>query len=236
MTEQLEFRTEPTVKLIDSMGDDSRAAWAARGSTGGGEGSAERDKKLVKSLVELGHLVPLEHCVMTWEIEMSVSVARQLVKTRTSSWSELSARYREIPPVFYLPHPDRPLGQKGKPMDYDYIEVGWEEIDAADDAIRYSCQVAWDNYQGMLEDGIAREVARSVLPECRGTNVRWTMNLVTALRLMSLRVDWEKCGKTVSRRSHVQDETERVALLMWEEMKKKWPAACAAFEESGYAL
>jgi thymidylate synthase (FAD) len=86
------------------------------------------------------------------------------MRHRIASYNEESGRYRELRPVFYVPSKERRLVQIGKPGAYEFIEGTPEQYQITVDAIKESCTLAYENYQKMLDAGVAREVARAVLP------------------------------------------------------------------------
>lgn len=183
----IEFRTEPQVELLRYMASDEIVAASARVSTGSAGAGHEQ---LVRALMRERHGVPFEHCVFTWRLAMPIYVARELVRHRHASMSEMSGRYMELKPVFYVPGPDRPLVKVdgSKRMEYA-IESGTDDQRALvawctmDNAER-----AWENYRDMLQAGVLPEVARGVLPVNVGTEMVWTTNARSLLNFLSLRV------------------------------------------------
>lgn len=196
----IEFRVHSTVELVDWMpkddditGDD-RIVQAARVSTGTdltALGDNPMNRGLLRMLMRDRHGSPFEHVVFTFRIETPVFVAREFQRHRIASYNESSTRYREIGPVFYLPTRARPLVQAGKPGAYDF-QVGsdeqWELVVEAHESIA-GC--AWNDYQQMLRAGVAREVARNILPLSFFTQFYVTMNLRSLFNFLSLRVAHE---------------------------------------------
>lgn len=233
--QQVKFRSDMQVELLDCFGTDSKVAQVARVSTRNEEATPERDARLVGTLVNEGHMVPLEHAAMTFRIECPIFVSRQIVKHRMSSISELSARYSEMPPEFYVPGEHRKLGQTGSRMAYDMVELGPQRTAATRYIIEEASKRAWRSYEDVLRVGAAREVARMVLPVNVYTEIRMTMNLRSLLNFLSLRVDWKSQGyDNVKQVSHPQYEVQMVALEMAKHLMVNFPAVWQAFHEKGF--
>lgn len=231
MTE-IKFRSEPTVILQDNMGDEASIVRAARVSTkGAASRSAEADLGLIKYLLREGHWTPFEHTALTFYIETPIFVSRQIVKHRISSINETSGRYRELGAEFYVPSPDRPCKQVGKVGDYQFEDDTPSNF-AAYVGLREASVAAWGNYETLLSQGVAKEVARMVLPVNLYTQLYVTMNLRGWLRFASLRADW---GGEAKVRSHAQHEIEQVARLVATEIERLYPNVWAAFAASGYS-
>lgn len=181
------FRSDMTVELMDHMGDDLTPVRAARLSTGTQAGdNPARDRGLLNALMREGHHVPFEHQVVSFRIEAPIFVTRQILKHRISSISEASGRYSEMDGVFYVPGPERPVKQVGKTMDYQFEQDDYLS-DEAYDAITSSSRYAWGTYKDMLDDGIAKEVARMVLPVNLYSTLWITMNTRSLLNFFNLR-------------------------------------------------
>lgn len=220
----LTFRSDVRVELIDSMGGDSRAVQAARVSTKGSESyeAVTGSTGLINYLMREHHEVPFEHSVFTFYIEAPIFVTRQLLKHRISSISEESGRYRELRGVFYMPGSERSVKQVGKTGDYTFVED--EELnEKAQDLIADASENALDFYDEMLELGIAKEVARMVLPVNLYSTMYLTVNARSLMNILALR--------TSDTGSHPQYEIEMVA----REMEKLWaehsPATYEAFQK-----
>ena len=233
--QQVKFRSDMQVELLDCFGTDSKVAQVARVSTRNEEATPERDARLVGTLVNEGHMVPLEHAAMTFRIECPIFVARQIQKHRMGSQSELSARYTEMAPEFYVPGEHRKLGQTGSRMAYDMVDLGPERTAATRYIIEEASKRAWRSYEDALRMGTAREVARMVLPLNIYTEIRMTMNLRSLLNFLSLRVDWKSQGyDNVKQVSHPQYEVQMVALEMAKHLMVNFPAVWQAFHEKGF--
>lgn len=232
MTE-LEFRDAPTVDLLDCFGNDDKVAEMARGSIGKMRSTPEANERLIRSLMRDGHKVPFEHCAMTFRIECPIFVSRQLVKHRHSSISEISGRYSELAPVFYIPSMDRPMGQEGSRMAYDMVHLDEDMELAVQEVMQTNSQSAWDDYEYLLERGVSRELSRAVLPTNIFTEIRMTVNLLSLMNILQLRIDW---GSDAAKPSHPQYEIEQVATYMYWHFNNAFPVVSKAFAENGYAV
>jgi len=216
----IEFRSDMRVTYIDSMGDDKRIAQAARVSVGN-DGSDRPHEGLVRRLWADQHTSTFEHNVLTVMVEVPIFVAREWHRHRTFAYNEVSARYSEVAPVFYVPGEDRPLVQTGKAMDYRRELGDMKQEARAVNAHRAVAEGAWDEYQAMLEAGIAREVARNVLPVSMYTRFYATANLRNWMHFLALRTDetalWE-----------IRDAARQVEAII----AGLWPVAHGAFTES----
>ena len=216
----IEFRSDMRVEYVDSMGDDKRIAQAARVSTGNDD-SDRPYEGLVRRLWSDQHTSTFEHNTLTVMAEVPIFVAREWMRSRTFAYNEISARYTEMEPVFYIPSEDRPLVQTGKAMDYRREAGDSGQFNRTHAAHCLQASAAWDWYQSMIEEGIAREVARNVLPVSLYTRFYATANLRNWLHFIKLRADPTALHE-------IQDAARQVADLIQE----KWPTAWAAYEET----
>ncbi|WP_424216369.1 FAD-dependent thymidylate synthase (plasmid) [Streptomyces sp. BI20] len=180
------FRSNMTVELLDSMGTDQTIADTARVSSGT-SGTQAANKGLLRMLMRDRHGSPFEHVLYQFRIECPIFVAREFFRHRIASYNETSARYRVMEPVFYLPSLTRPLQQIGKPGSYRFEPGTAEQVAAAQLAHGRAAKAAWGEYTALLELGVAREVARNVLPFSLYTSFNVTMNLRSLLNFLSLR-------------------------------------------------
>lgn len=176
------------VKLIDHTGDDAGIVKAARVSTVGRESLESGEKRgLIRYLVREKHFSCLEHNSMTFFIEAPIFVAREFMRHRTMSYNETSGRYKELSPHFYYPPKDRPLVQKGKAADYDLYPGSADQKFTVSTYTKQAYYAAWTAYKNMLDAGIAREVARNVLPVGIYTQFYATTNLRNLMQFLDLR-------------------------------------------------
>lgn len=214
------------VRLVDSMGDDLSVSRAARVSyneewrAGEDEGS---DTKLIKYLKKNKHHTPFEAVVFTFEVKAPIFVLRQWHRHRTWTYNELSARYRELPEEFYVPHvmdiaPQAKNNKQGRELggfDSDQAKVIAGEIKA-------NSENAFKTYKRLLATGVAKELARAVLPVNTYSHMFATVNLLNLMRFLTLRDH-----------SHAQYEIRVYAEAMRELAKTVAPVSIAAFEEFG---
>lgn len=230
-----EFRSDLSVELVKASAADSDVVWAARVSTAG-EASLEarhedpeRSAGLIRYLLRSRHGSPFEHNSFTFLVAAPIFVFREFMRHRTFSYNEESARYRELAPVFYVPGPDRNLVQEGKPGHYRYVPgtPGQHELVTA--ATQDACRTAYAAYRRMLAAGVAREVARGVLPVATYSSMYATCNARALMSFLSLRT----ARPEASFPSYPQREIELVAEQMEAHFARLMPITHAAFDAAG---
>ncbi|CNG59580.1 Thymidylate synthase thyX [Mycobacterium tuberculosis] len=232
---EIEFRSDVVVELIKAAASDADVLWAARVSTKGEnslaevEADPERSKGLINFLMRDRHGTPFEHSSMTFYVKAPIFVFREQMRHRTFSFNEESGRYRRLEPVFYVPGPDRKLVQEGKPGKYVFVDGTPEQHKIVTEVTKESYRQAYHAYTEMLDAGIAREVARSVLPVGLYSSMYVTCNARALMNFLSLRIKREDAMFP----SFPQREIEMVAELMEEEWAKLMPLTHAAFEANG---
>jgi len=183
------------VELIDKMGSDLTVVNAARVSYGKNKEVMDAsDEKLIKYLAKHNHWSPFAHCTLQFRIKAPVFVARQLVKHQVGlSWNEISRRYVDYEPEFHTPEVWR-----GRPEDSKQGSSGEVQTDE-EYYNRYinGCKVY---YNLLLNEGVAPEMARMVLPQSMMTEWYWTGTLYAFARVCDLR-----CAKDT------QLETQEIA-------------------------
>ena len=209
------------VGLVDHMGDDSAIVQAARVSYGSGTKTVQSDRGLIRYLMRHEHTTPFEMTSVKFHIKLPIFVMRQLVRHRTASLNEYSARYSVITDEFYIPEPQNlkpqsTTNKQGRAGDLDDIQ----RQHVIDDMLG-----AWDYnyelYERHINDfGLARETARAILPVGGYTECYWKANLKNFLHMARLRMD-----------SHAQWEIQEFARAMYELAKPHFPLACEAFED-----
>lgn len=213
-----------TVSLEDFMGGDDRVCMSAWVSFGTDDADKLQDRKKVGGLINFlyreRHMTPFESSTFTFRIKTPLFVAREYHRHRSQSINEWSGRYSEMLPEFYLPNPHRPLIQQGKPGDYHFVPGSDEQYAVAIKSFEKSHKIAWEEYQHMLAAGIAKEVARDVLPLSTYTYFYSTMNARNLMHFLSLRND-----------SHALHEIRDVAMQMEELFAAKMPLTYAAYKK-----
>jgi thymidylate synthase (FAD) len=223
------FRSDMVVELIQSMGDDASVVKAARVSTGGSTATPEKDAGLINYLMRDRHGTPFEHNAFTFYIEAPIFVFREFMRHRIASYNEESGRYKQLEPVFYVPDENRKLIQVGKPGAYTFEDGTSAQLELTSSAIRDSSNYAYQRYLEMLDAGVAREVARAVLPVNIYSSMYVTMNARALMNFLSLRTMREGTHFP----SFPQREIEMVAEKMEEFFAEKMPITYETFNKNG---
>ena len=235
----IQFRSDVTVELVRSSAHDSDVLFAARVSTMGeqtleaaqkaDDGQPVKGAGLINYLMRDRHGSPFEHNSMTFYVQAPIFVFREFMRHRMASYNEESGRYRELNPVFYVPNRDRNLVQVGKPGAYDFEPGTDEQFDLVDTETRAASTQAFEAYQRMLEAGVAREVARIVLPLNIYSSMYVTVNARSLMNFVSLRTKREG--------SHFPSFPQREIEMCAEKMENIWaglmPLTYEAFGKNG---
>lgn len=237
-TPEIQFRSEMTVELVRSSASDADVLFAARVSTQGeqtleaaaaGTEATARDRGLINYLMRDRHGSPFEHNSLTFYVQAPIFVFREFMRHRIASYNEESGRYRELRPVFYVPAPERNLLQVGKPGAYEFLPGTPEQSALVDTATRDASEFAFAAYQRMLEAGVAREVARIVLPLNIYSSMYVTLNARSLMNFLSLRTKVEG--------THFPSFPQREIEMCAEQMETIWrelmPLTHAAFNANG---
>lgn len=177
------------VRLVDYMGSDSSIVRAARVSYGNDNTTdLERDAKLIRYLLKNKHTSPFEHVTFTFEIKCPIFVARQIMRHRTLSFNEISARYAELPEEYYIPDIDK-VGKQSKDNKQmrDISSESLSNIEALINDYIDTCQDSFNIYHSLLENGFPREIARGVLPTATYTRFYATVDLHNLMHFINLR-------------------------------------------------
>ncbi len=240
--ETLEFRSDMTVELVRASAHDSDVLFAARVSTQGEqtlessrldgvetEQDQRRNRGLINYLMRDRHGSPFEHNSMTFYVQAPIFVFREFMRHRIASYNEESGRYRELRPVFYVPAADRNLVQTGKPGAYEFHPGTAEQTALVQQQTMDVSRHAYEAYQRMLEAGVAREVARIVLPVTTYSSMYVTMNARSLMNFLSLRTKREGTHFP----SFPQREIEMCAEQMEEHFAQLMPLTYEAFNTNG---
>jgi len=231
----VEFRSDVTVELVRAAAQDADVLFAARVSTKGEQSledvdsDAGRSQGLINYLMRDRHGSPFEHNSMTFFVSAPIFVFREFMRHRMASYNEESGRYRELRPVFYVPGPERKLVQQGKPGAYEFVDGDATQHEVVVAQTKAACEQAYAAYQAMLDAGIAREVARGVLPVATYSSMYVTMNARSLMNFLSLRTK----RPDASFPSFPQREIEMVADRMEQYWADLMPLTHAAFETNG---
>jgi thymidylate synthase (FAD) len=234
------------VGIVDTMGSDHAVVQAARVSYGSGTKTVREDRGLIRYLVREKHTSPIEMCEVKIHVKAPIFVARQWIRHRTASINEYSGRYSIMSDEFYVPEFDAlqpqstdnkqgragELSQKNKAGAQWLIEAAntnahdvYEALYKAHGDHEHPEDAAYGAYDddGLLDTefpGIARELARIVLPVSNYSEFYWKQNLHNMLHLMKLRTD-----------SHAQKEIRAFADALLELIKPRFPLVVEAWED-----
>jgi thymidylate synthase (FAD) len=227
----------PEIKAtyIDHMGSDLSVVNAARVSFGKKsdweysalqEGLLEKDARLISYLANHEHLSPFGHCFVSFHIKAPIFVARQLVKHKFLRWNEISRRYVDDEPEFYLPDvwrgrsADKKQGSEGV-VDVDEHTFPWVDYGSWGDYKMY-LEVCEAGYKSLLEKGVAPEQARMVLPQSTMTEWYWSGSLDAFASMCLLRL-----------KPDTQYESRIVAQQISDVMKELFPVSWASLVVEG---
>lgn len=210
------------VRLVDSMGSDltivrnARVSYDAEWRTGEDEG---KDAKLIAYLVKNRHTSPFEAVQFTFDVKAPIFVFRQWHRHRTWSFNEVSARYAALPEEFYIPASEQITTQStsNKQMRTDEMHPRagpWAGL--MEDQNRQAFQL----YRVMLDDGVPRELARTVLPLATYSHMFATVDLHNLMHFLKLRLH-----------EHAQYEIRVYAQAMLQLIEPIVPVTVAAFRE-----
>lgn len=227
----LTIRNGMTLELIDSMGNDDSLVRAMLVSTQGADAKeAEATYGRLNFCMKGRHGSVFEHGSMTFYMEMPIFVFREFHRHRIGwNFNEMSGRYKELPPTFYVPAGNRPLVQVGKPGAYEFVAGTANQSDFVVRELTASYYESYKTYQRLLESGIAKEVARACLPVGIYSAQFATCNPRSLMHFLSLRTKREYARFP----SFPQREIEMVADLMEVEFANLFPLTHRAFEENG---
>jgi len=215
--DQIDVLNHGYVRLVDNMGSDLSIARSARVSYDADWRGGD-DVKLIGYLVKNRHTSPFESVVFTFEVQAPIFVFRQWHRHRTWSFNEVSARYTELPELFYIPEVSQITTQSksNKQMRTDEIHPEAEHIQ---DDISGMCRHAFNMYRKLLQSGCPRELARGVLPVNTFSRMFATVDLHNLLHFLNLRLH-----------EHAQYEIRVYAQAMLELITPIVPNTVAAWE------
>ena len=216
------------VTYIDHMGNDLSVVNAARVSFGkksklecidmvkGKFVLNNKDAKLIKYLAKHNHKSPFNHTFVTFHVKAPIFVARQLVKHEYMPWNEISRRYVDSDPEFYVPDEWRGRSEDKKQGSNGVIN------DIRPSVAQNMVEDCRQNYNYLLAKGVSPEQARMVLPQSTMTEWYWSGTLYAFAKMCQLR-----CAKDT------QQESREVAMQVSEYMEKLFPASWDALWEHG---
>lgn len=210
------------VEYVDHMGDDLSVVRSARVSYGRHESSEAfdeiKDYKLVKYLLRNAHWSPLSHTSITFHVKCPIFVARQWMRHNSQSYNEISARYTELKTEFFLPNTWRLQSKDNRQGSAG--ELTGDLVDVIDAKYINALDKVAEVYQEMIEAGVARELARTILPVATYTEFYVTLNLRSLVHFLALRED-----------SHAQAEIQWYANRVREIAEEYFPYTMKALKE-----
>ncbi len=209
------------VRLVDYMGGDARIVQAARVSYGDGTKTVREDGALIDYLLRNRHTSPFEQVIFTFHVKMPIFVARQWIRHRTARLNEISGRYSVMRDEFYVPNRDEVRKQsKRNRQGGDAAEVPAELRERVISVLTSGQERIYGEYEDLLEDDVARELARINLPLSLYTEMYWQIDLNNLFHFLRLRMDW-----------HAQYEIRVYGDAMARIARAVCPMAYDAFEE-----
>ena len=177
-----------------------------------------QDIKLIKYLAKHKHFSPFNHAFLTFRVKAPIFVARQLVKHKFLPWNEVSRRYVDDEPEFYLPDIWRAKAENVKQGSGANLENRYQTwcYNVTETAVYEALR----SYDGLLDQGVAPEQARMVLPQNTMTEWIWSGTLGAYCDMLRLRRD-----------PHTQYESRLVAELIYEQVKQLFPVSVGALLE-----
>jgi thymidylate synthase (FAD) len=147
----------------------------------------DADAGLIRFLMRDRHGTPFEHNAFRFHIRCPIFVAREWFRHRIGSFNEFSMRYAKATDEFYVPEPDDVRSQVGKPGAYSFEPVEPELAERTREELQAVYEAAYATYTRLVDEGVARELARSVLPVGAYTEFYWTVNARALMNFVSLR-------------------------------------------------
>ena len=176
------------VRLDDAMADDLSVVNGARVSFARHKTEMDdSDAGLIRFLMRERHGTPFEHNSFRFHIRAPIFVAREWFRHRVGSFNEFSMRYAKATDDFYVPEPEDVRSQVGKPGAYSFEPVEPGIAETTREEMRSVYEAAFSAYERLVELGVARELARSVLPVGAYTEFYWTVNARALMNFVSLR-------------------------------------------------
>ena len=207
------------IRVVDYMGTDASIVQAARVSYGDGTKTVRQDKGLISYLMRNEHTTPFEMCEIKLHIKAPMFVTRQWLRHRTASVNEYSARYSVMKEEYYTPDKDNICNQSSINKQSSGEELLWDDADEVNKIIDANNIDTYWRYEQLIEDyGVARELARVVLPNNIYTEFYWKIDLHNLLHFIRLRCD-----------SHSQSEIRQYAFKIKDIIKSWVPYTYTAY-------
>lgn len=226
------FRSDIAVTVNQQAGSDldiAESAWVSTDASDDHDRSEKAVSGLINYLIKHRHGTPMEDGYLSVTVEAPIFVAREWMRHRIGSYSELSARYSVLEPVFWVPGIERGIinaGTSARPVmaaaDESLFVITANHLTSV-----YQC--SWESYRAMLDAGVANEVARSVLPVAIYTRFRARFNPRSLMHFLSLR--WNHPSNRYP--THPQAEIEQAAIQLDGMLAMYWPITHRAFTAHG---
>jgi thymidylate synthase (FAD) len=211
------------VRLDDAMASDLSVVNGARVSFARHKTELDAsDEGLIRFLMRERHGTPFEHNAFRFHVRAPIFVAREWMRHRWGSFNEFSLRYARATDDFYVPAAEDVRTQVGKPGAYSFETVEPELAETTRETLQEVYETAYAAYERLVELGVAREVARSVLPVGAYTEFYWTVNARSLMNFISLRAA-----------EAAQREIRRYAEVCEEFFAERMPITHAAFVAAG---
>jgi thymidylate synthase (FAD) len=211
------------VRLDDAMASDLSVVNSARVSFGRRKTEMdESDEGLIRFLMRDRHGTPFEHNAFRFHIRCPIFVAREWFRHRVGSFNEFSMRYAKATDDFYVPEADDVRTQVGKPGAYSFEPVSPELAEQTREELQAVYEHAFATYERLVEAGVARELARAVMPVGAYTEFYWTVNARALMNFVALRAH-----------ETAQREIRRYADAVETFFAEKMPVTHAAFVAAG---
>jgi thymidylate synthase (FAD) len=211
------------VRLDDAMASDLSVVNGARVSFARHKSEMDdADEGLIRFLMRDRHGTPFEHNAFRFHVRAPIFVAREWFRHRIGSFNEFSMRYARATDDFYVPAPEDVRSQVGKPGAYSFEPVADEVADTAREELRAVYDAAYSAYERLVELGVARELARCVMPVGAYTEFYWTVNARALMNFVSLRAA-----------ESAQREIRRYAEACEQFFAEQMPVTHAAFVAAG---
>lgn len=207
------------VGLQETMGSDAAIVEAARTSYSGATKITRNDMGLINYLMRMRHTSPFEMAEMKFHIRAPIFVLRQLVRHRTANLNEESGRYSVMEDDFFVPTTEAVTGQSTTNKQMAGGEISHEAKHSTPAIIHASGLEAFETYKYLLDSGVAREMARVVLPLGTYSTIVWKCDLHNLLHMLNLRLD-----------AHAQKEIRDYAEAIFAFVREKFPVTVAAWE------
>ena len=225
---EITFSSDIEVKLVRSMASDDMVVQAAQVSAKGENNPDTTPARLIEALMKGKHGSPFEHNAFTFFVKAPLFVFREWQRHRISSFNEMSGRYTELLPEFYIPGEDRHVVNVGTKMKPTFQEAPFL-LEDVDSTLRARSVDAWLEYKALLNNGVANEVARMVLPLNIYSQMYWTVNARSLMNFLSLRSDQTGALVPSYPQREIQMGAEKVERIFDDLMPKTY----AAFVKNG---